>query len=297
MMIKLGDFVTVKVLMKLASWASRYVTICRYMKPFNAYLHRLTQGLTNLDAQKKVDSTTYQIIQLWTMFLTLMNLHPTKFARSFESFTPLFVGAFINLDASLTGIGILVYRVSMSGSLSLHAVSGFNTPYMLDGDSSNQNSMEFIAIVCAIMLCIRTGISHAGVSIQGDNLTALSWAASERIRSSRALGASCLFVNLLIGSGVDINDTNHIEGSINITSDDLSRGVSAHDLGFPDACIVDFMSCPICSDIITAMNPLLFASSDPLDVHHTFALSRSLVDTFLQRYSDGNVLASMCHTA
>ena len=125
---------------------------------------------------------------------------------------------------------------------------------------------------------------------------AMSWRRCV-IRLSRTLGASCLFVNLLIGSGVDIADTNHIEGSINITSDRMSRGVSSHDLGFPDACIVDFMSCPICSDIITAMNPLHFASSDPLDVHHTFALSRSLVDTFLQRYSDGNVLASMCHTA
>jgi hypothetical protein len=177
MMIKLGDYVTVKVLMKLASWASRYVTICRYMKPFNAYLHRLTQGLTNLDAQKKVDSTTYQIIQSWTMFLTLMNLHPTKFARSFESFSPLFVGTFINLDASLTGIGMLAYRVCMSGSLSLHVLSGFDTPYICSIVIQIINryiAWSSFLLLCAIMLCIRTGISHAGVSIQGDNLTALS---------------------------------------------------------------------------------------------------------------------------
>jgi len=175
MTIKLGDFVTVKVLMKLASWASHYVTICRHLKPFNTYLHRLSQGLTNLYAQKKVDSTTYQIIQLWTMFLTLMNLHPTKFDRPFESFSPLFAGTFINLDASLTGIGILVYRVCMSGSLSLHVLSGFDTPYICSiVIQVIKNSMEFIAILCAIMLCIGTGISHAGLSIQGDYLTALS---------------------------------------------------------------------------------------------------------------------------
>ena len=68
MTIKLGESVTVKVLMKLASWASRYVIICRYMKPFSAYLHCLTKGLTNLDSTKKIDLPTFQIIQLWTMF-------------------------------------------------------------------------------------------------------------------------------------------------------------------------------------------------------------------------------------
>jgi hypothetical protein len=153
-------------LIKSASWASRYVTICRYMKPFNSYLHRLrlSQGLTNLHAQKKVDSTTYQIIQLWTMFLTLMNPHPTKIARSFESFSPLFVGTFINLDASLTGIGMLVYRVCMSGSLSLHVLSSFDTPYICSIVIQVINiAWSSFLLLCAIMLCIRTGISHAGL--------------------------------------------------------------------------------------------------------------------------------------
>ena len=192
----------------------------------------------------------------------------------------------------MTGIGILVYRVSMSGSLSLHAMSGFDTSYMLNGDSSHQSSTEFIAIVCAIMLCLRTGISHAGVSIQGDNLTALSWAASEQIRSSRALGASWLFVNLLIGSGFDIADTNHIEDLLNTTSDRLSREMSALDLGIPDACFVD-----LCHALLVLTLSLLwiprFALPYPRDIPHTFVHSRSLVDMFLRIYSDWNVLASM----
>ena len=293
MTVKLGDFVTVKFLMKLASWASRYVTICRYMKPFNAYLHCLTKGLSNLESKKEIDLPTFHIIQLWTMFLTLMNLHPAKFTRSFESFTPQSVKIFINVDASLTGIGILVYGVCDSGSHSLIAVSGFNTPYMLNGDSSYQNSMEFIAVVCAMLLCVRVGISQVGVSLQGDNMTALSWASSERFRSTRVLGASCLFVNLLMGSGIDIVETEHIDGLSNHTSDDLSRGISAHDLGFPSYLIVDFMSCPICSDIITAMNPLRYGQLDSVDILQFYSRSRELVDLFLISYSGGNILASM----
>jgi hypothetical protein len=293
MTVNLGDFVTVKFLMKLASWASRYVTICRYMKPFNSYLHCLTKGLTNLESQKIIDLPTFHIIQLWTMFLTLMNLHPTQFTRSFESFSPQPIRIFINVDACLTGIGILVYGVCDSGSHSLIAVSGFNTPYMLDGDSSYQNSMEFIAIVCAILLCVRSGISRVGVSLQGDSETALSWASSERFRSTRVLGASCLFVNLLMGSGIDIVEKEHIEGISNNTSDDLSRGVSALDLGFPANLIVDFMSCPICSDIITAMDPLRYGQLESLDIHQFFGRSRELVDLFLITYSGGNVMASM----
>ena len=282
MTIKLGEFVTVKVLMKLASWASRYVTICRYMKPFSAYLHCLTQGLTNLDSQKEIDLPTFQIIQLWTMFLSLMSLNPIHFTRSFESFSPQSVKIFINVDASLTGIGILIYGVCDSGSLSLLAVSGFNTPYLLNGDSSYQNSMEFIAVVCAILLCVRIGISRVGVSLQGDSETALSWAASERFRSTRVLGASCLFVNLLIGSGMDIVESHHIEGLLNTTSDKLSRGISALELGFPAYLIVDFLSCLICAEIITAMDPLQYGQLDSPEIHQIFAHSRVLVDSFLQ---------------
>ena len=281
MTIKLGESVTVKVLMKLASWASRYVIICRYMKPFSAYLHCLTKGLTNLDSTKKIDLPTFQIIQLWTMFLSLMNLNPIQFTRSFESFTPQSVKIFINVDASLTGIGILVYGVCDSGSLSLLAVSGFNTPYLLNGDSSYQNSMEFIAVLCAILLCVRSGISRVGVSLQGDNTTALSWAASERFRSLRVLGASCLFINLLIGSGIDIVERHHLEGLLNTTSDKLSRGISALELGFPAHLIVDFLSCPICAEIITAIDPLRYGQLDSPEIHQIFAHSRVLVDSFL----------------
>ena len=46
----------------------------------------------------------------------------------------------------------------------------------------------------------------------------------------RALGASFLFVNLLIGSGFDIAETHHSEGLLNTTSDKLSRGISAFEL-------------------------------------------------------------------
>jgi hypothetical protein len=87
--------------------------------------------MTNLGAQKKIDLPTFQIIQLWTMFLSLMNRNLSKFTRSFESFSPLSVKIFINVDASPTGIGILVDGVGDDGSHALLAVSGFNTPYLL----------------------------------------------------------------------------------------------------------------------------------------------------------------------
>ena len=49
----------------------------------------------------------------------------------------------------------------------------------------------------------------------------------------RVLGASWLFVNLLIGSGFDIVEIQNSEGLLNTTSDKLSRGVSAFELGVP----------------------------------------------------------------
>ena len=70
MTVRLGDNLSIRHFMKLASWASRYSIICRYMKPFTAYLYSISNQMKNLDATKPVTSPIYQIVRLWVMFLT-----------------------------------------------------------------------------------------------------------------------------------------------------------------------------------------------------------------------------------
>ena len=77
---------SVKQFMTLASWASRYVTIVRFMKPFNSYLRSLTAGKTNLNSMLLIDSQMRQICDLWISFLMLIEINPIQFTRTFDRF-------------------------------------------------------------------------------------------------------------------------------------------------------------------------------------------------------------------
>jgi hypothetical protein len=282
--IQTESFLSVKETMTLASWASRYVTIVRWMKPFNSYLHSLTAGMSNLNSMLRINETTHQICVLWVSFLMLMEINPIQFTRKFDQFLSIKPILHVNVDASLTGIGIILSHIMPDGSLSVMRVSGFNTPFELEGDSSNQNTMEFIAVICAIMLCCRLGFHRISVSLQGDNQTALSWSKTEKFKSLRAMRAACFFICLSIRCQIEVADANHILGWLNRTSDALSRGALPATLGFGEHLVTNFLSCPITAQILEFMNPSLTIDSDDIDISALFSSARDLADRFYLEY-------------
>jgi hypothetical protein len=143
---------SIREIQKLASWSSRYSFVCRYMKPFSQFLYQATAGYHSLEVRVAISDTVWQVIVLWRVFLVLMEVQPVRFTRDINSFRkeePLW---FVNLDASLTGLGWKFYRITSTPTLgseviyerTLAFVIGYNTPYQLDGRSKFQNSMEFI---------------------------------------------------------------------------------------------------------------------------------------------------------
>jgi len=277
-------YLSVKELMTLASWASRYVTVVRYMKPFNRYLHSLTAGMSNLNSMQLISDSTQQVCLLWVSFLMLMEIDPIKFTRRFDQFVMSTPVIHVNVDASLTGVGIILSNILPDGSLSVFSVTGFRTPYDLEGDASYQNSMEFIAVICALILCVRSGYHRISISLQGDNTTALAWSKTEKFRSLRAMRASCFYICLSINCQIEVANTDHLEGLRNITSDALSRGASASSLGFSDHLIADFLSCPITTRILEFMNPTLTADSADIDIADLFSSARELANQLYLAY-------------
>ena len=255
MTVRLGDHLSIRHFMKLASWASRYSIICRYMKPFTHYLYSISTGMKNLDATKRVTSPIYQIVRLWVMFLVLANLEPQSFSRSILSFGPQAETLTCNIDASLEGIGILLYQTAGS-SRKLIAVVGFKTPYALNHDSSFQNTMEFIAVVSTIFLCVHLGYRDTGLRLESDSTSSISWTSRESFKSERALSAACIYIPLMIKSGLVITEADHIAGTSMLLSDPLSRGTSPEDLGFDSSVVVDLSRVPTFVKIINMMDPV-----------------------------------------
>ena len=254
-------------LQRLASRACRYSLVCRYMKPFSCYIYNACVGYYRLQTQVPVTDNLRMVIDLWLMFLLVMELEPHKFNRpmaSFREVPPKYMG---NLDASLTGLSVIISRVSHQDANTrdqpevlepedarVVAVAGYQLPYDLDGDSSYQNTVEFIGIVVVLCLLTSLGRGCGGIMVQGDSTTALSWSADEKFKVGRSSAAAIFYMQLQQRYETIISSTEHIAGAIN-PSDPLSRGVSPAALGYHASVSYDLRDNPTLVAIIASMDP------------------------------------------
>ena len=116
----------------------------------------------------------------------MMGLRKGKYCRKIGSFLARAVKAVLKYDASLTGLGILLFKVLQSGALSLVKVATIITPYRLNQNSKFQNSMEFTAVTTGFMMMAEMGWTDVPVKIIGDSKTSETWCAKERFRSTVA---------------------------------------------------------------------------------------------------------------
>ena len=263
-------YLSVRTLQKLASWSTRYSLVCRYMRPFTTSIYAYSAGYGNLETQVEVTNDLRLVISLWVMFLLLMELEPSKFNRSLHSFEAHSTSLHGNLDASLTGFGLIASRINRSGdddmmvetgvgspsvTLSTIAVIGHAFPFDLGGDSSYQNTAEFIAEVMMMALLTSLGYRGESVTIQGDSTTALAWASKESFRGGRSTWASVFWIQVQGQNELPVDDTEHLKGKLNVDSDDLSRGVTPRELGVPERFCFDLADNPTLVALLASFDP------------------------------------------
>ena len=165
MSIDLEAPISLRVAQRLASWGSRYGSICRAMRPFSAALHRMAAGRTTRMSTFLVNSEAKLAIRLWRTMLVLVRFDEERYSRPMQSFVKTVPESIIEFDASLSGVGILWYKrvngaeVCLGGSaVSLRSLS-------FEGDSSYQNLCDFIRGV--------------DVTMKRDSIPALTWVSTE----------------------------------------------------------------------------------------------------------------------
>ena len=237
-----GQRVTVKEIQRLASWASRYTLICRYMRPFTYYLYNAIKGRKQLQALIDIDGSLWMVIQLWQIFLVMAKLRPENYAKPIMSFSiHRHVSLWISYDASLTGFGFTIWNDDPSGkekNPSYHtvlSVVSFDTPYELNRDSGYQNTMEFLAILMAMYRVKRLGFTNTLIHVIGDNTSSLHWCDKERFRGGRSNGPALAYIILGMNSQNEIVSSSYIKGEDNIHCDKMSRGIRPRSLGYPKA--------------------------------------------------------------
>jgi hypothetical protein len=146
MSVDLAKKVAVQILEHLASLAPRYAPMARALIPFCRALYanhlnvRSRKALITLSKRSKV------AILLWRVVLCAQSIDDLHFSRPFYSFLRRFRGLVIKFDASVQGIGFLVYERDEEGNETLVGGGAVSLEEMHFTQSDFQNVSEFIFV-------------------------------------------------------------------------------------------------------------------------------------------------------
>ena len=149
------------------------------------------------NASLKLGVPAKRAILLWRAILCAIAVDEDTFARPLRSFAARTVEWVIRFDASLTGVGILLGIPAEGGSdQGPQWVGGMSVSLLGLGfgtDSSNQNCSEFIGATLSLVVLRCLGLSGRPVRLEGDSISALTWAEKGTARGKRAHNASKVF--------------------------------------------------------------------------------------------------------
>ena len=246
--------ISISHIQRLASLISRASILSRHMRPYTHTLHAITSGYNCPHVRINLSELAQSDIMMWRAFVLLLIANPSRLSRRMESFRHQPAQYIIKYDASLTGLGVGIYTVQDEQLLTYAALQ---LPFSVDNDSSNQNTMEFVAVVLGLLLAWRTSLTEFYYDLHGDNMSSLAWARSDRTNSLLARRANIIFTTISMHVHAQLANTEHIPGSMNIVFDGLSRNVSPADLGLDPSLMYSASSDFVITEFIKLCNPAI----------------------------------------
>ena len=252
--------VTLEDLQRVASWAARYSLVCRQLRPFTRALYSCIQHYTNKYVKIKLSDEAASTIQMWRCFFVFLEINPNTYKRDIKSFVHYEPSYVLEYDASLTGVGIILFIIDNNKEEKEWKVIQKDYNYNIGSQSKYQNTVEFIGIVLGMVALSLLGVRNTSVVIRGDNKSSLKWGLTENYKSILSRRASLVLTTTILKSNILIEDQIHIAGVHNVRCDRLSRRTaSPEDLGFNPDQILDHskFDCIIkyCDPTVGVINP------------------------------------------
>jgi len=261
--VDIGSRVPVRTLERLASLSSRYSLICPVLRPFCRPLYASYAGLRR-NVSVVLAPAARWAVRMWRAVLCCTVLRERLFARSFMSFVPGGEDYMIEFDASLEGGGLKVFDTQGTRNHEVIVGAGalmFN--FLLEGDSSYQNSCEFlgalIGLVTLLRFCNRRGRPRPKVvSFRGDSITALTWVGNENFRGEYSFCTATIFALVMAKLGVQVGQVVHLPKERNTDCDELSRGRSVSQVLGPTVDDWGLGEDPVVQELLELCNPTRF---------------------------------------
>lgn len=224
--VDLDSSVELKFLERLASWGSRYSTICEFLRPLT---HVLYDQMIGKKDQYRIflDQRTKLFIQVLRSVFIMSMLFEKKYTRSLDSFCKRPSNVIIEFDASLFGGGCLIYqrignKYKVVGG-SQYDITSLGFRDTDEHRSKYQNVSEFTIATLALCDVVRKFPNLKSVSFRGDSMSALTWLKETRFKSDFVLNASMLMMFTLLIHDIKVDEVEFITSAQNWRCDALSR--------------------------------------------------------------------------
>ena len=227
-------------------------------------------------------------IRLWRVALTTLELRDLEYSRTLESFRELPPSYTVEFDASLWGLGIVLFKVDESGKEIAMTAIKIKLPFDLHGDPSYQNTAEFIGALMGLASLVYLGLEEIAIRVRGDSVSALSWVSDMKFGEKRSRRAAIVYIMLLSTFGLHVPDQVHLPGEDNWVCDGLSRDKDPAELGFTDEMVLDVSKIPVLSEILGSLDPTDLIETEG-DMRGAFASAPRMI----QRLSMDRVLPTL----
>jgi hypothetical protein len=242
---------------RMSSLASRISVLCRYLRPFTRHLAlAAAQASVSPAYLRRLSARARCEVALWRSFLILLRCGAPTATRpilSFRSVAPTFA---LRYDASLQAVAVGVYTVT-APSDTLLAFTVLPLPFAVSGDSSRQNTCEYLAVLLGLLLLAVLQRRNFSYALYGDSITSLVWASDDRVASEVAHRANLALVTLSVSLNAHVADTHHVPGVQNVVYDGLSRGRTPQEVGLDPGLLVDLQHDPAVLAFVQLCDPAL----------------------------------------
>jgi hypothetical protein len=283
--------VKVRMVNKLASWSARYTQILRALQPCTVCLYSQIAGMKNSEALMNWHDDARTAVLLWRSALLLLYMFEDTYSLPLDSFRVRFVSYDVEYDASLIGLGFLVFRLHNGQRQELIGCGHVRFPFDCQRDSSFQNSCEFIGLLLGVLTLAQLGIRNASLRLSGDSTTSLTWGVDGHFKGKLSQRAALIYILAALLFDNVATESIHIPGVDNVVCDDLSRlKVTATDLGIDYRLVVDLTEDTPLFQILELVNPVL---PSPMLTSDTFRDFWNRAKSLILRIADDSSLTAV----
>ena len=215
--------VKVRWVTKLASWSSRYTQILRALHPCTVSLFAQIAGMQNMEATMEWKADARVAVLIWRAALVLLHLYETEYSLPLEFFRVMILAYEVEYDASLTGLGFLLFSLRDGVRDKLVGCGEVVFPFDCRKESDYQNTCEFIGVLLGLLALAQRGVRNVSLRLCGDSKTSLTWGLDGHFRGKLCLKAALVYILASMLFNIVVIDAVHIPGVDNVICDLLSR--------------------------------------------------------------------------